>query len=387
MSFNLGGFSKYDDANSIADPMVAVAAKAIQLGHYKSKFFQSMLSPLAGFLPNTVDFEIYNRTKSSRAGTITEAVASTSATEITVDAVNVKGLTVGHIIEIGSENLWISAVNRATSVATVSRGFGGTTATTHADDSAWAIVGYAGNDSNLKDVESYYENTGVYTNYYQTIFETIDWEAQANIFRRKGLNDVQISKILLEESVLRVAEELGYMALHGKKQAGNGSLPYASAGLFAQLADNASGYRPTLNFAGSGALTEVKLRSALKLVSQTGSPDTIWVSQSQKEVINGFNSSIIQTGREDKTAGSYIDTYNYDGLMLSVKVDSDMTDDKIAIVTQSMCQMAWCPGDGLRVEDEPKASSREHRQSVQGTLGFIVEGVGYNHITIDGLTV
>lgn len=72
--------------------------------------------------------------------------------------------------------------------------------------------------------------------------------------------------------------------------------------------------------------------------------------------------------------------------MLNLRVDADMPDGKIACVNQGKCKKGWLANDGLRMVDEPSASSRESRKSLQGSLGFIIEDVGTDHILLCGIT-
>lgn len=389
MAFNVGTITEFDDPKTISDPAVFVTAKAIKMAARKSAFYQMMTAPLTGFKPYTQAYEVYSRSKTAKGGTVSGAWNATDTEDLGVDATSIKGLTVGSVLKMATgEYVIVKAVNRtAVTINVYARGAGGTTGAIQADASAYAVVGFAGKDSELKNVESLSESTGVYTNYIQTIFETLDWEFQGANLRRKGLDDDSILTVLMNEAMIRVAESLGVMSIHGKKQLGaSGGTPYMSAGLLAQLADTAGGTRPIINYDASGAFTETKLRAALQEVFVNGSPDTIICSAANKEIINGFNSSITQTTRTDTEAGSYVDTYNYDGAMLTVKVDADMPDDTIAIVTIADCKVSWVEGDMLRLKDEPTTSSREFRQSLQGSLGFAVENVGYDHTYIYGIT-
>jgi len=388
MAFNVGKFTEFDDTNSAADASVMVAAAAIPLSMTKAAFYQSLSAPAVGLSSKTVDYDLFGRSKTVKAGTVDVAWDAVTAAALGIDAVSIKGITVGSVLKMASgEYVIVSAVDRsAVTIDVYARGAGGTTGAIQADASVFSVVGFAGKDSTLKDIESMSESTGKYTNYTQTVFETLDWEYQGANYARKGLAGDKILPILLNEATVRVAENLGVMSILGLKQEGaSGGSPYMTAGLFSQLADTAGGTRPVLSLNVGGAFNEIKLRSALQELTATGSPDMIWLSAKNKEIMNGFNSAIIQTGRIDTTAGSYIDTYNYDGLMLAVRVDADIPDDKIAIVKQANCQLAWVENDGLRLEDEPTQSSREFRQSIQGTLGFIIEGVGYDHTYLYGI--
>ncbi|MBK7979257.1 MAG: hypothetical protein IPK06_04440 [Ignavibacteriae bacterium] len=174
--FVFGVHTMFDDAVSIADPTILAAAKAINLPRNKGAFFQAMGAPPVAI--NTVDFEVYSRSKSARAGTVGTGGWDNSATsDLPVDANVVKGLTIGHVIEVEAEQVIVSAVNRSANTINVyARGAGETTAAAHSAAVAFKVVGFAGKDSTLKNVESVSEETSAYKNYIQTIFETIDWE-------------------------------------------------------------------------------------------------------------------------------------------------------------------------------------------------------------------
>ena len=390
MAFTIGAVSQFSDTNSIADPMILIAAKAIELGRYKSQFYQAMVAPLVAKQLNTPSFEIFGRSKTAKGGTVDGAWDINDVVDLGIDTTSLTGLTVGSVIKmLTGEVVIVKSVDRsAGNIDVYARGAGGTTASIQTDAGAYTVIGYAGKDSELENVESMSEATGIYTNYAQTIFETLDWEFAGSNYARQGIDPDDIIALLTNEAVGRVAESLGNMSINGIKQAGaSGGTPAMSAGLLAQLTDTASSSRAVSTYAAGGAITETKLRAALKAITLTGTPDTIWVSSTNKEVINKFNSSIIQTIRTDNTAGSFVDTYDYDGLMLNVRVDSDMPDSNIPIVTQSKCQVGWVEGDTLKLVDEPKTSSRVFRQSIQGSFGFGIEDVGYAHTLITGVTV
>jgi len=386
MAFNFGTHSQYDDASTIADPVIAVAAKAIQLPRNKGAFYQGMGAPQIGI--DTIDFEVYSRSKTARAGTTGAWADGVATTNLPIDATSIKGLTVGHVLKIESEVVVVKSANKtANTIDVYARGAAGTTGAAHVNGTAYKVIGYAGKDTELKNVESVFESTGFYTNFVQTVFETLDWETKGALLRRKGLGNNNIISILTQEASFRVAEMLATMAVLGEKQAGSKTgTPYMSAGLYSQLADDAGGTRPVLSYNAAGALTETKLRAALKELTKYGTPTTIWASPTNKEVINTFNSSLsIQIPRTEHTAGQYVDSYDYEGLVLEVKIDSDLDDTKLPIVNMNKCYKSWLKGDNLRLENEPKKSSREMRQSIQGSVGFLIEDVGYEHSYIYGI--
>ena len=70
-------------------------------------------------------------------------------------AAAVLGLTVGHVIQVESEVVIVKSVNRtANTIDVVARGAGSTSAAAHADTTAFTVIGFAGRDLDLKNVES-----------------------------------------------------------------------------------------------------------------------------------------------------------------------------------------------------------------------------------------
>ena len=241
-------------------------------------------------------------------------------------------------------------------------------------------------------MEGYHEKTAVYKNYVQSVFEIIDWTLHGE-YMRKGMTDAQAKATLIREAEIRVAELLSMMAVNGYKlDAQNGTTRYMSAGLLRQLADNAGGTREILTYNVNGDLTEEKLLAAVKQCFLAGgAPDTIWCSPTVKGYINAFNSAnsslAINANKEDHGAGGlYVDHLDFEGNVLNVRVDAAIPDGKVAVVKQADLKKGWLENDGLRLVDEPSPSSRETRKSLQGSVGFIVENVGLNHILLTGIT-
>lgn len=389
MAFAFGQFNEFSDSVTIGDPVVEAVARAIQLGPFAGKFYGAMGAPAATL--SQKEFKIYSRTKTSRNGSIDAAWDADDTTELGVSDDALKGLTVGHVLDVGGEVVIVSAVQRnAGTVSVHKRGDGGTTAAAHTSGATFEVIGFAGNDTDLKNVESMSEATGSWTNYVQTVFETIEWTKHAELVRQ-GLSASNATALLIQEAEIRIAELLSKMAIRGvKAQATSSGGRFMSAGLLAQLNDSANRGARTYNV--NGALTETKFKAALKaLFDNGGSASTIWVSPTVKGYINAFigaDSSVLLTdGKGNHTAGGvYVDSYNYEGALLSVRVDSDMPNDRIAIVNQSKCKKGWLANDGLRLLDEPASSSREMRKSLQGSIGFLIEDVGSDHTLLYGIT-
>ena len=397
MSFEYGLFNEFSDPVAMRDPVVFALAKMINLGPWVGQFYQSMIAPETTL--DAKEFEVYNRTKTSRDGVIgisgsTAAVwDNDDTTDLKMSSDAVKGLTVGHVLLVGSEQVIVKEVDRSNNTIDVfARGAGGTTAAEHASSTPFKVIGFAGQDEDLKNVESVNETTAKYTNYVQTVFESIDWTKHGELLT-KGHSEESAAILLTREAAIRVAEILARMAIFGVKyKQTSGTTRYMSAGLLAQLQDNNSGTRDTLTYNASGDLTETKLLAAIKqCVAKGGNPDTIWCSPTVKGYINNFNmansSLAINANKGDHTAGGqYVTHVDFEGKILAVRVDADIPNANVAIVTSGSIKKGWLVNDGLRLVDEPPKSSREYRKSLQGSVGFAVENVGIDHILITGIT-
>ena len=389
MAFEIGLITEYDDPISVQDPIVAANAKAIDLPANVGRVWEAMKAPTFGITGKT--FQIYGRSKTDRSGAVGSTAWGASATTgLTVSAALANVITVGNVLKIGSEVVVVKSVDRsANTISVFSRGAGGTTAATHAIAAAVDVVSHAGNDTDLKNVESFSEATLKYTNYGQLIMETVDTAQTEALIGRKGLAQSYV-ELRRKEAQLRVSRMLAKTAVIGVKQAGvDAGVPYLTAGLFTQLADSAcesSAIRALNRYnAASAALTETIMKAALKQAFSVGNPDTLIVNPTHKAIINEFGASIRQTGRDDKGAGWYVNQYDYEGKALNIIVDADVPSDRLAVVTLGSLQKGWLEGDMLTFKEEPAKSSREQRESLQGTFGIIVDGVGYDHLDIYGL--
>lgn len=388
MAFVFGQFNEFSDSVTIGDPVVEAVARAIQLGPFAGKFYEAMGAPAATLTQK--EFKVYSRSKTSRDGTTAAQWDASATTGLKVNADALKGITIGHVLEIDGEVVIVASVDRsANTIGVHRRGEGGTTAAVHASGATFEVIGFAGTDTDLKNVESVSESTSEWTNYVQTVFETVDWTKHGTL-TRQGLSPANATVVLVREAEVRVAELLARMSIRGvKAKVEGGTGRYMSAGLIAQLSDKT---RNAMSYNVSGDLTEKKFKDALKQrFDKGGTVDTIWCSPTTKAYINNFlgaDSSIQLTDTKgNHTAGGvYVDSYNYEGAILRVRVDSDIPNGSIAVVNQSKCKKGWLSDDGLRLVDEPSLSSREMRKSLQGSVGFLIEDVGADHLLLTGIT-
>jgi len=386
MSFELGIFTDLDDANSIADPMVMVRAAAIKLPMNKGRVWED--AAIETDPDSNRKFDIYSRSETPRAGTI--GTGGVDDTVVVFPITATAGLIKGLVLNVAGEYVVIKTVDSATQITVRERGAAGTTAAAHLVTVAFTVVGSAIDDVDLKDISSVNEITNVYQNYMQTTAEPIDYTRGGTLDPRKGLTTTQLA-LLEEEALLRVAKGISTTAIFGLKATKAGDNPWMTAGLLQQLSD-ATGGRLVMTYAVDGALTEVALKAALREVTDRGTPTDIYCSSANKDIFNEFLGTSaatqisVNTEMVNTTAGYYVDSYNYEGLVLNVKIDADMPNDQIAICNMNQVFKGWKKGDALQLEKQPDASSREHRAAYNGSYFLAVENVGYEHILLTGIT-
>ncbi|MBW2647817.1 MAG: hypothetical protein JRE23_16935 [Deltaproteobacteria bacterium] len=140
----------------------------------------------------------------------------------------------------------------------------------------------------------------------------------------------------------------------------------------------------------TGAFTEIALKAALRESTKNGTQTDIFLSAANKDIFNGFNGAssavTINTDKGNTEAGFYVDTYNYEGMIMNVKMDLSVPDDVVPIVNIGKCKKGWKANDALAYHDETPQSSREFRSSFNGSYGIAIEDVGYEHTILTNLT-
>ncbi|MBE6370783.1 MAG: hypothetical protein E7055_01750 [Lentisphaerae bacterium] len=386
MAFEFGQF------NFFSDPVIMGVAKAIQPGPYCGVFYQAMSAPVTAL--TTKEFEIYSREDNLRDGVLgASSWDDDDTTGLSVSAAAAKGLTIGHVLKIENEYVIVKAVDRSTNTISVwTRGAGGTTAAAHDAATPFKVVSFAGDDVDLKLVESANNTTTKYTNFIHTVFEVMEWTKHAELVG-KGLDPANATVVLYSEHMTNVSRLLARSAIYGRKQrAESAAGRWMSAGLLQQLSDTNGGTRTVLKYNAAGAITDAKIKAALKEVfDRGGQPDTILCSTTNKAFLNNLLGAcnideVMTSDRNQHTAGGiYANAYDYEGRKLNIVVDQDIPDDIIPIVKLSSCKKQWLTNDGLAVKDEPAGSSRESRKSIQGSLGYLIEDVGRDHTYLYGV--
>lgn len=384
---DIGLHTHFDDPNTILDPLILGMARDIELGAWEGNIWNLLRAPDEAITQEK--FEIYDRSRTALTGVIGDGAGTgwadgTDTTDLPMTAAAVGVLTVGDVLEVEDEQVIVSSVDRsANTIDVFARGHGSTSGAAHVDTTAFTVIGKAINDTDLKDIESFAELSGKYSNVCQLVAETIDMTFTDETEARKAF--VQKPQ-LIEEALDRIFRKLSKSAIKGVKSEGTKTLPATTAGILEQLSAG-GGVRTPLRYNGSGITApETLLKNALIACwNAGGNPDTILLSPANKRKFDALMEQFIRMNRgEASVVGTDNATaFAFQGKTLQFVQDQDMPDARIEIVTLKKLQKGWKTGDILRGPvKEPQQSSRELRYSLQGKFFVIAKGVGVDHIDI-----
>jgi len=196
----------------------------------------------------------------------TTFTSATTVTSVTLAAGDVNALEPGHILKVGSEYMWVSAVG--TAAITVTRGFGGTSAATHASNSVLEIIGQA----RLEGAESVpmgFTNLTNDWNYSQIFHKEIKLTGSAPLVEVYGITDpyeYQAAKSLPE--MMRLIEKT---LQYGKRATTNADALTTSPRTMGGVDEFLNATKSNVKTATATALTVPDIENTLKMAYEDGS--------------------------------------------------------------------------------------------------------------------
>lgn len=218
----------------------------------------------------------------------------------------------GDVLLVDSEQLWVSAV--ASGVPTVTRGYGGTTAATHANSATVTFVSRARIDGDDADNSPSTEVASNY-NYTQILQRTINVARTKEKLAEYGVpswENYQIDKYMKELMMM-----LNKMPFYGKRYAGSASAARTAGGLRTFITTN-------LTDASSAALTRKMIDdTAQNIWTYGGNPDMIITGAFAQRKINDFYEGFVETTRDESMGGVLISKLRHPitGSYMDIKVD------------------------------------------------------------------
>lgn len=271
----------------------------------------------------------------------------------------------GDVLLIDSEQVWVSIV---AATLTVTRGWGGTTQTTHADSAAIKVVSRArvegddADDSPSTEVSSNYN----YTQILQKTIEVSRTKQKINMYGISDLMDREIDKAM--DELMMFLNNLPY---YGKRYVGTSSAGRYAGGFRTFITDN-------LTDCSSAALTRKHIDDTLQNIwDDGGDPNLIICGGWAQRKINDFYEGFVTTDRLESVGGIQISRLMHPitGAELEIMTDRACPTNELWILSTD--HIAFYPFDDFFYEDLAKTGDKE-RGEVVGEYGFIVEGDKYH---------
>ena len=229
-------------------------------------------------------------------GALNGSITSTATTITASDGDNFQE---GHIILIDSEYMWVSSVNNATEVLTVTRAFQGSSAS-HADTVAIAIVGMARLEGAESDDIAFTDRT-TGSNFTQILHQEVKVARTQNQIAQYGISDemaYQGDKVV--PSQMRLLER--HFFYNTVAKAGSVTTPRAMGGYQAFV---------TTNKVSGATLAQSQFENAVMSAYTAGSSgpwDAICAPTNLQKVKNFYDSSnFLRVDRTEDTVGVVIE--------------------------------------------------------------------------------
>ena len=277
------------DVISLIDPSDAPMVEALGGLDGASSKFRFLNEP-------STKVEWLEDTLISLTGTLNGSITSTATTITMTDGDNYQE---GHIIEIDSERMWVSAVNNATEVLTVTRAYEGSSAS-HADTATVTIVGMARLEGANSDDIAFTDRT-VGSNFTQILHQEVKVSRSQRQISQYGISDemaYQGDKVI--PSLMRLLERHFYTSTVAK--AGSATTPRQMGGYQAFITDNKI----------SGAsLAQSQFENAVKAAYSDGGsgPWTAGLAPDNLQKVKNFydSSNFLRVDRTEQTVGMVIE--------------------------------------------------------------------------------
>lgn len=190
------------------------------------------------------------------SGTLAQQSMTTATTVVTITVDDGDVFQPGHILLVGTEKMWVSAVSG--DVITVTRGFAGSTSATQASNAAYTIIGMARLEGDDSDPIGYTDITSN-SNYTQIFHKEITVTGSEMAVDNYGFTDpyqYQAAKAIPE--MMRLIERT---LQYGYRSAGSTTTPRTMGGYQTFI---------TSNLADGSSITPTKIEDALELAYNAG---------------------------------------------------------------------------------------------------------------------
>jgi len=323
-------------------------------------------------------YEWLEDTFNDRTDTVATGMASSSTTT-TCTITTAALFQPGDVWLFGSEQVWVSAIS--SSVITITRGFGSTTKTTHANASACTrlsrarIEGDDADDSPSTEIASGYN----YTQIFQRTINVSRTKEQVAEYGVASWEDYLIDKAMKE-----LMMDLSRVPYYGKRYVGTSSVASYAGGLRDFITNNLTYATNTAATGGTAAaLTRDHIDDTLENIhADGGNPDLILTVPHAQRKINDMYEGFVMTERSEQLGGVLISKLMnpITGSILDVAVDRNCVTNEMWLLTTS--EIAYYPFDPFFFERLSKTGDAI-KGEVVGEYGFICRGDKYHGAVLE----
>lgn len=299
--------------------------------------------------------DTYNATTETLASGLSSGTTTTTCT-ITTAALHQPG----DVWLIDDEQVWVSVVSGTT--LTITRGWGSTTAATHADASTMTLVSRARIDGDDADNSPDTEVTSGY-NYTQILQRTIEVTRTKEKLAEYGV--ASWTERMIDKRMDELLMLLNKIPFYGKRYVGTSAAARYCGGLRTFITDN-------LTDVASAALERKDIDDTLQnIYDDGGDPDLIICGAFAQRKINDFYEGFVTTDRNESIGGIKIQQLvnPITGRLMDILVDRACPTNELWLLSSE--NIAFYPFDPFFYEPLSKTGDATKGQVV-GEYGFVV---------------
>jgi hypothetical protein len=246
------------------------------------------------------------------------------ATDTSLVVADVEPFRVGHVIKIGDELLYVSAVDTGSKTLTVTRGYASTTPAAISDGAkveVQFVEGVEGADARA----ARYKSRTPHQNYTQIFDDSIEVSGTAEAVQQYGVADLYEYEKQKKQTELALQLE---KALIGGVAFNNGQVRQM-AGIRSLVQTNVT---DAANAAASASILNDSLQSIYEAGGfQSGGDYHIQVSPKQKRAISNFDDNHLYVTRADNARGQKVDQFVSDFGQFPIYLNINLDPDEIII--------------------------------------------------------
>jgi hypothetical protein len=338
------------------------------IDNFSPKEFPLLSSIGMNSYPNTIEntkFEWQRDSAIPLSDAVYGAHNDTGATALTVHFGEYFAL--GDVILVESELMQVSAADASTNVLTVTRGFAGSTAATHADDTVIYRLGNARPEGSSPGWARQTTTTQPF-NYTQIWDETASVTGTEKVMKNYAPDDLMAWRIDARMAEMYQLMERAYL-YNGFRYAGTAAIGRLTAGLNYWVYDKN-------NIAAALTYDDIEdvLQEKFAYFGTQGVPDQIWVNGYVKRKISTWGMGSIRTDRAETAVGNVVDTLEGNFGTVSVNLDHLIIASEAWLVRSDKLQMGPLTGRAFAEIDASVPGDDEEIHRVLGEYGFVIKG-------------